>query len=101
LKFKVNFKLKLNFNLMLNFNFRVSTIFRRLARRRTRRADSRPPKQPLKVPADLQVKAWRDEIEAQLKIEKKCELEALISSDGFGNVANFIDVAIKRGDYLQ
>jgi hypothetical protein len=48
-KIGANFKLNFNFKLKLkfNFNFRVSTIFRRLAPKRTRRADSRPLKQPL------------------------------------------------------
>ena len=45
-------------------------------------------------------RAWRDEIEEQVTLGAKCELEALISSRGFGNVADFIHTAIARADYL-
>ncbi|KAJ1452878.1 Spo11/DNA topoisomerase VI subunit A [Pelagophyceae sp. CCMP2097] len=44
---------------------------------------------------------WRGEVERQLEVGAKCELEALCTTGGgFSNVADFVESAISRGDYL-
>jgi DNA topoisomerase VI subunit A len=45
--------------------------------------------------------AWRDELQRQLDLGEKCEIEALHYGNRIDAVADFIETAITRRDFLD